>query len=302
MNANGRAVALDSARAAPVPTSGAMVRASASVEPQSMAELKDFAKMASDSRFFGVDSPQQALIIAMAGKDLGFSYTQALRAFHVIKGKPSLSADGMVAACLAHRDVCEYFRLVESTDTSVTWETKRVGGEPIRASYTMKDAERAGLVNDMYRKHPKRMLSARCKAYLARDVYPEILMGLYTPDEIDEMPAERRPFARTDTTLTPQPQATPVVDAEIVPASEDGLAAVDEILKFIADARSEDDLKLVSPRIRAMKDDARFSDAQRRKVGVCYRERKETVKQRAAPSVEPEPPIDDTPPEPGGEG
>lgn len=168
------------------------------IEPQTLSELREFAKTCAESGFFGGVNPQQALVIAMAGRDLGFSYTQALRAFHVLKGKPTLSADGMVAACLA-RGVCEYFRPVEVTEQSATWETRRVGCEPVRYTFTMQDAERAGLLSDMYRRHPKRMLSARCKAYLARDVYPEVLMGLVTEDEADEIAGghTRSPAPRT---------------------------------------------------------------------------------------------------------
>ena len=120
-----------------------------------------------------------------------------------MKGKPTLSADGMVAAVLA-RGVCEYFRPVEVTETSATWETQRKGNEPVRYTFTMSDAERAGIVSDMYRRHPKRMLSARCKAYLARDVYPEVLMGLITDDEAVEI--ERRVSA---------PQPAPVIVAQV---------------------------------------------------------------------------------------
>jgi hypothetical protein len=182
------------------------------IEPQTLSELQTFAKTCAESGFFGSLNPQQALVIAMAGRDLGFSYTQALRAFHVLKGKPTLSADGMVAACLA-RGVCEYFRPVEVTETSATWETRRVGCDAVRYTFTMGDAERAGLVSDMYRRHPKRMLSARCKAYLARDVFPEVLMGLVTEDEADEI---GKSAARPPAPARPAPvvvEAVPVVEA-----------------------------------------------------------------------------------------
>lgn len=170
-------------------TEAIVVRGSA--EPQTMAELKDFAAMAAGSQFFGVANAEQALVLAMAGKDLGFSYTQALRAFHIVKGKPTLSADGMVAACLGRPELCEYFRPVRVTETEAVWVTKPKGAEPIEYRFTMEDARKAGLVNAMYEKHPKRMLSARCKAYLARDVYPQVLMGLVTEDEAEEIATSR---------------------------------------------------------------------------------------------------------------
>lgn len=188
------------------------------IEPQTLSELREFAKTCAESGFFGGVNPQQALVIAMAGRDLGFSYTQALRAFHVLKGKPTLSADGMVAACLA-RGVCEYFRPVEVTEQSATWETRRVGCEPVRYTFTMADAERAGLLSDMYRRHPKRMLSARCKAYLARDVYPEVLMGLVTEDEADEI-ATPRSAPRTAQRPAPAPVVVEAVPVEPSPTDD----------------------------------------------------------------------------------
>lgn len=166
-----------------------VVRPSGAIEPTTMPELVQFATAAAKSRLFGVDSPEAALMIAMAGRDLGFSYAQSLRAFHVVKGKPTLSADGMVAAALASGQ-CDFFRAVEITETSATWETQRKGSQAVRYTFTMQDAERAGLVNDMYRRHPRRMLSARAKAYLARDVYPDLMLGLLTEDEAYEAAAK----------------------------------------------------------------------------------------------------------------
>lgn len=167
------------------------------IEPSSMGELVELARMAARSNFFGT-SPEQALMIAMIGRDIGFSYSQAMRAFYVVKGKATLSADGMVAAALASGE-CEYFRAVEVTDESATWETKRRGSQPRRYTFTMADAKRAGIANDMYQKHPKRMLSARAKSYLARDEYPDVLLGLVTDDEAQEIAASR-----------PAPAASPV--------------------------------------------------------------------------------------------
>lgn len=166
------------------------------IQPASMSELKELAQWANKSGFLGTQSPEQALLVMMAGRDLGFSYTQSLRAFHVIKGKPSLSADAAVAVVTSRKDLCEYFRCVEMTPTSVTWETKRVDHpEPARMTFTIEEAQIAGLIDDMYKKWPKRMLSSRCKMFLARDTYPELLMGLLDIDEATAIPDRRVPPA-----------------------------------------------------------------------------------------------------------
>lgn len=174
--------------------SAAIVRAPqvSAMEPASFGELKELAKHAAGSNFFGAKTPEQALMIMMAGKDLGLSYTQALRTFHVIQGRPVLSADGMVAVCL-QSGVCEYFR-VEGDDQAATAITKRRGQPEQRATFTMEDAKRASLGGkDNWRAYPGRMLKARAKANLARDVYPELLAGLYDPDELEPAPRHQAP-------------------------------------------------------------------------------------------------------------
>lgn len=156
------------------------------LEPQNLSEAKSMAVDAAKSRFFaGLQTPEAAFIVILSGKDLGLSAAQSLRAFHVVEGRPALSADGMVAVCLNRQDICEYFRTVESTAERCTVETKRRGSEPVRLTFTLEDAQRADLVGrKMWQKFPANMLRARAKSALARDVYPDLLLGLYDPDEL----------------------------------------------------------------------------------------------------------------------
>jgi hypothetical protein len=200
------------------PTAALVRAAPTAIEPQSFAELKELAKLASGSRFFGAETPEQCLMILMAGKDLGFSYTQSLRAFHVIKGKPTLSADGMIAACMGRRDVCEFFE-VTGDDKRATATTKRAGRPERSYTFTMEDAQRAGLLaNNQWKTHPQRMLQARAKAFLARDVYPDLLMGLYDPDEVAE--ATPRPAQRVEHVAEPVVVYDPQARATFLDAIE----------------------------------------------------------------------------------
>jgi hypothetical protein len=184
------------------------------IVPRDFNELRAFAKDAADSGFFGAKNPVQALMLTMSGRDLGLSYTQALRAFHVVSGRPTMSADGMVAVCLGRKDVCAYFSTIESTADHATVETHRIGApQPQRLTYSMTDAKAAGLTNkDTWRQHPAAMLRARAKAALARDVYPDLLMGLYDPDELGESKPEPK---RRGVELRPIDPEPVVVDAVV---------------------------------------------------------------------------------------
>jgi hypothetical protein len=233
----------------PAPTS--IVRyedASAPIEPVNFSELRALAKDAAASKFFGANSPEQALMVMMAGRDLGLSYTQALRAFHVIEGKPALSADGMVAVCLARKDVCEYFRVVEADDKHATVVAKRAGDPERRLTFTFAEAERAGLVKDKggWAKWPGRMCLARAKSFLARELFPDLLMGMYDPDELRDSREEKPQRARVESVrhvgdnLPTPPPSSPE-------ASQDAsIAVADGIAKAVLDAKSQADLDTVA--------------------------------------------------------
>lgn len=176
-------------------TDALAIRAADAVDPYAPAsheQARDQAEIVAASHLYGLHDPAQAYVVLMTGHDLGLSPSQALRGVHVIEGKPSPSADTLHAVVL-NSPLCDYFKHVETTDDHSTWETKRVGYEPERGTYTIQEARDAGLVKPKgnWEKHPRRMLRARAKAFLARDVYPDLCLGLYTPDELHESEPQR---------------------------------------------------------------------------------------------------------------
>ena len=174
--------------------------------PQNLSELMTMAKLMAGSRMFAVSTPEQAAVILMTGMELGFSPVQSFRGIHVISGKPCLSADLMIAACLKQTDLCERFVMLHSDDKYAEYETKRSGADPVRLSFTMADAETAGLLKQggNWTKYPKAMLRARCISALGRIVYPDLLLGLYDPDEIQSFSdtEDRAPRAAANATFT----------------------------------------------------------------------------------------------------
>jgi hypothetical protein len=184
-------------------------RVSALLIPTSYDEMYRLAKTMHVSNMFALHSPEQAMVVLMTGLELGFSPAQAFRGIHVIKGKPTLSADMMVAVCKSRADICHYFRVVESTDQQAVYQTHRVGeAEPTTNTFSLGDAERAGLLrgNENYQKYGPQMLRARAASGLARMVYPDLMLGLYTPDEIESTPPPARP---APVNVTPGTNVTP---------------------------------------------------------------------------------------------
>jgi len=134
--------------------------------------------------------PNDVMIVLMWGKRLGLVPEQAIQDIHVIKGKPVIAADALVAQCVQHRDVCAYLVPTVSTSERAEYQTQRVGA-PVATTmaYTLEDAKRAGLTNkDTWKSHPAAMLRARCASALARAVYPDLVRGFYLHDEIEDVP------------------------------------------------------------------------------------------------------------------
>lgn len=175
-------------------------------EPRSFDEAMRLATVYASSGLLGeVRSHEAALLIMATGAELGIPATTALRSIHIVSGKPVLSADLLVAMCVKAKDICEYFLCVESTDRQATYETKRVGAPPppVRLTFTIEDAQRAKLgmsydrnsgkyspsSDSNWAKYPRTMLRKRAASELARQVYPDIVLGLYSDAEEDEMRA-----------------------------------------------------------------------------------------------------------------
>lgn len=136
----------------------------------------------------GHKNAASVVIAVQFGAELGLSPMASLRNVHVFAGKPLPSADLLVAVALSHPD-CLYFRKIEETAERATWETHRRGNPaPTRYTFTFEDAKAAGLTNkDNWKNYKPRMLSARSKAFLARDVYPDRLAGILTVEEAQDI-------------------------------------------------------------------------------------------------------------------
>lgn len=247
--------------------------------------------------------PSDVLVVLMAGREMGLGPMQSLRGMHVIEGRPSMSAELMVAQCLKRPDACEFFTLLETTDKVATYEAKRRGAKPVKLSYRIEQAQRAGLVGkENWKRHTEAMLRARASSALARAVFPDLVGGIYCDEEEDEIVQAAPPPIRD---VNPQPaqqpraarQDPPPTDAEILPAEESQEEAIKDILSEIALATTEEDLRRQVPRIQKL--DAAGQEA----VRPHYKEAVKALKTPAPAgtngSGEP-PPVDER--EPGSEG
>lgn len=204
--------------------SGEKGNTSLAIVPRTIDEVQSLAERFSQSSLLPAamrGKMPDVLVTIMAGQELGLPPMASLRAIHVIDGKPVLAADGMVAAVLGSGK-CVYFERVEESDTAVTYETLRVGAtKPRRCTWTLEMAKKAGLhLKDNWRTYLRAMLASRAKSELARDVYPDVLAGCYTDEEVasqhprpEYVPPARSDLVRSE---TKSEKHADVIDAEVV--------------------------------------------------------------------------------------
>lgn len=134
-------------------------------------------------RMFGVTNWEQAATIMIKGHELGLGLAASFEYIHIIQNKPSLAPRGALA--LIHMSgVLEKLTIKETVD-SCTVYMKRVNGFEYETTWTMADAERAGLVKEDsgWKKYPQNMLRWRAIGYCADVVCPDVLGGLKRADE-----------------------------------------------------------------------------------------------------------------------
>lgn len=155
-----------------------------SVRDINFSETMQLGEVLSKSGFFqDSQSSAQAIVKILAGRELGFGPVASMTGVNVIKGKVSLSAN-LIAASVKRSGRYNY-RVAKLDDTTCTikfYEGKEEIGE---STFTMADANKAGLSTDNWRKFPKNMLFARAMSNGAKWYCPDLSGGpLYTPDEL----------------------------------------------------------------------------------------------------------------------
>lgn len=181
----------------PAPTSP-----SAELQPGSVSDAAWLADRMYSSRLYSKYPNKYAILATMIrGKEMGFPVLTSLDMFHVIQGRPTLSANAIQSLAEKHPD-CEYLRLVEANDVRAMWETKhRKHAGPTILEYTIQDAVQAGMATlepapppppnkddrrGQWDKRRKEMLRKTAMVQLVRLVYPSATMGLYAREELTD--------------------------------------------------------------------------------------------------------------------
>lgn len=132
-----------------------------------------------------IKTPEQAVAIILKGRELRVPPMQALGQIVVVQGKPTCSAELMLA--LIYRDHGDLAVVVEESTAEVCRVAyRRRGWDRARLfAFTIGDARTAELAGKgTWKQYPQAMLRARCISAVARLAFPDSIGGMHTPEEL----------------------------------------------------------------------------------------------------------------------
>ena len=169
------------------------------LQPTGQQSLRQFAADAASSRMFPqIATAEQAVIVIAWGQNLGVPAVIALSQAYVVHGRVGWGAQ-FIAGLVKTSPSCEKFYVSETDDKHATVVYKRQGEPEGRYTFTFDMAERRGLTRatrsgepSMWAKIPATMCRWAAMRECARMVWPDVVTGVYTPDEIaqGELPEE----------------------------------------------------------------------------------------------------------------
>ena len=147
-------------------------------------DIKIMAEQVSKSGCMGFKKPEDAITVMLMASAEGYHPMIGIRDYHLIQGKPALKADAMLARFQQSGGKVKWLKL---SDIEVEAEFSHPAGGSIAISWDMKRAKQAQLgSNGMWSKYPRQMLRARVISEGIRTVFPGVIVGSYTPEEVQD--------------------------------------------------------------------------------------------------------------------
>lgn len=153
-------------------------------------EMERMATTVAKSGLFGVKDKDQALALMALSQAEGIHPMTAVRDFHIIQGRASMKADTMLARFQRAGGKVEWHALSD-TKADATFTPPPGHGPALRLDWTIDRAKQAGLTTkDIWRGYPRAMLRSRLISEAIRTLFPSIISGAYTPEELQSIDPE----------------------------------------------------------------------------------------------------------------
>ena len=147
-------------------------------------DIESMGIVAAKSKLFGFKTPEEAMSIMLLCQAENMHPAVAMRDYHLIQGRPALKADAMLARFQQAGGTVNW---KVYTNEEVTGVFSHPAGGSLEVSWTMAQAKSIGIANkDNWKNYPRAMLRARCLSEGIRSVYPGCVVGVYTPEEVQD--------------------------------------------------------------------------------------------------------------------
>jgi hypothetical protein len=181
------------------------------------------------SGMFGCVKPEQGMVLAMQCLAEGKAPLELAKTYHIIEGKLTMRADAMLGRYLTTGGKVKW--LVRSdTEVRAIWSKD---GNDVELSSTLEEFKNNGIalsakggLKDNWRKFPKQMLTARNVSEAVRLLAPQIISGIYTPEEVSDFSSQDKPL--------PKPVEYQRVETKpevVVDPAQAVIARLDEVLE-----------------------------------------------------------------------
>jgi len=151
-------------------------------------QIQTMANAVVKSQLFGMKTVEQATALMLIAQAEGYHPALAARDYHIIQGRPTLKAETMMARFQQQGGKVDWKTL---TDEEVTATFSHPSGGSATITWTFDQAKRAGLTGkDNWKNYPRAMLRARVVSEGIRTVFPGVVLGVYTPEEVQDIPTQ----------------------------------------------------------------------------------------------------------------
>jgi hypothetical protein len=145
------------------------------------------AELLAKSGFFpSYSEAAKAFAVIQAGRELNLGPFTSLKELYIVNTKLGMSA--ALAGALVKRSNRYDYRIVEHTNQSCSVEFFQNGKSIGVSTFTMNDAQTAGLLGkDVWKKYPRNMLFARALMNGCRWYCSDVFLGsVYDPEELEK--------------------------------------------------------------------------------------------------------------------
>jgi hypothetical protein len=163
------------------------------IQLSNMDDAYRFAVAVSKSGFApkGMESPESIFIAIQFGAELGLTPMASLQSLAIINGRPAIYGDGALALVRSNPSFEDYTQtwIGEGDAMKAIVTVKRKGEKAIAAEFSVADAKKAQLWGKAgpWTQYPARMLMWRARGFALRDAFGDVLRGLSTVEEVEDI-------------------------------------------------------------------------------------------------------------------